>query len=274
MPKLSLRLPVAWGVQSEGVGMSLRTPAGVTLAVLSALGGVAAAAIVLPTSPRPSAAASAGPRPAPRPPRSGRDVRRTIHVVRRARPHSEPDGGERPGSRGSASVRTSDSGPPRGRRPGPRTATPAPAAAATTRVTAAAAIRRTATATTPAATAVDDDGGSGGRGRGRGGATMTDAGDGSVEKRPRAPRDTWSGRRRRADRRAARRAEAHQGREREPMPQAQAVHGDRRLARAVPRDHRAARAAAARRRRSRARSGRAARGRNARRAEGGRSAGA
>ena len=59
LPKLSLALPGAWGPGSDAVGMSLRTPLVIAVAVLSALGGVALAAVAMPSaSPRTVAAAA------------------------------------------------------------------------------------------------------------------------------------------------------------------------------------------------------------------------
>src|SRR3954454_24268343 len=59
-------------------GMNLRTPIVIAVAVLSALGGIAAAAIALPTaSPRPLTAAAT-----PTPQVRTETIRRTIHVVR------------------------------------------------------------------------------------------------------------------------------------------------------------------------------------------------
>ena len=68
LPNLSPALPVAWGVAADGVGMNLRTPVIATVAVLSALGGVAAAAIALPSTPAPPSPPPPS-RPPPRPSR-------------------------------------------------------------------------------------------------------------------------------------------------------------------------------------------------------------
>jgi len=81
LPNLSPGLPDAWGVAADGVGMSLRTPVIAAVAVLSALGGVAAAAIALPSSPPRSAAAQVVPTATPE--IRTETVRRTIHVVRK-----------------------------------------------------------------------------------------------------------------------------------------------------------------------------------------------
>ena len=63
--------------------MNLRTPLIASVAVLSALGGVAAAAIALPSSgPEPTATAVA-PAATPTPEVRTKTIRRTIHVVRR-----------------------------------------------------------------------------------------------------------------------------------------------------------------------------------------------
>jgi uncharacterized membrane protein YgcG len=62
--------------------MNLRTPLIASIAVLSALGGVAAAAIALPTSP-PAKTAAVVPAATPTPEVRTETVRRTIHVVKR-----------------------------------------------------------------------------------------------------------------------------------------------------------------------------------------------
>ena len=125
MPKLSLRLPVAWRAGSDGVGMSLRTPAVAALAVLSALGGVAAAAIALPTTPpRPIAAATASPTATPTAEVRTKTIRRTIHVVRR----------DKAGGGSSSGTNTARPGALERPGPAPRRARPAPGARRTRRV--------------------------------------------------------------------------------------------------------------------------------------------
>ena len=64
-------------------GMNLRTPLFASLAVVSALGGVAAAAIALPSGSAPEPTAAAVPSATPTPEVRTKTIRRTIHVVRR-----------------------------------------------------------------------------------------------------------------------------------------------------------------------------------------------
>jgi hypothetical protein len=65
-------------------GMNLRTPLIGSLAVVSALGGVAAAAITLPSGSAPEpTAATVAPSATPTPEVRTKTIRRTIHVVRR-----------------------------------------------------------------------------------------------------------------------------------------------------------------------------------------------
>ena len=64
-------------------GMNLRTPSSPAVAVLSALGGVAAAAIALPSRRAWPTAAAVAPTATPTPEVRTKTIRRTIHVVRR-----------------------------------------------------------------------------------------------------------------------------------------------------------------------------------------------
>ena len=74
-------------------GMNLRTPLFASLAVVSALGGVAAAAIALPSSaPEPTASAVA-PAATATPEVRTKTIRRTIHVVRREKASRSTSGG-------------------------------------------------------------------------------------------------------------------------------------------------------------------------------------
>jgi hypothetical protein len=70
--------------------MNLRTPLIASLAVVSALGGVAAAAIALPTSAPEPAAALVAPTATPTPEVQTKTIRRTIHVVRRDKAQDSP----------------------------------------------------------------------------------------------------------------------------------------------------------------------------------------
>jgi hypothetical protein len=81
-------------------GMNLRTPLIASLAVVSALGGVAAAAITLPSGSAPEpTAATVAPSATPTPEVRTKTIRRTIHVVRRDKagsPSSSPAPPARP----------------------------------------------------------------------------------------------------------------------------------------------------------------------------------
>jgi hypothetical protein len=70
--------------------MNFRTPLIASIAVLSALGGVAAAAIALPTSPPPVKAAAIVPSATPTPEVRTETVHRTIHVVQRHKTPARP----------------------------------------------------------------------------------------------------------------------------------------------------------------------------------------
>jgi hypothetical protein len=83
--------------------MNLRTPLIASIAVLSALGGVAAAAIALPTSPPKVNAAQIVPSATPTPEVRTETVRRTIHVVKRDKAVATPVATTSP-----SAVRTSD----------------------------------------------------------------------------------------------------------------------------------------------------------------------
>jgi uncharacterized membrane protein YgcG len=95
--------------------MNFRTPLIASIAVLSALGGVAAAAIALPTSPPKANVAAIVPTATPTPEVRTETVRRTIHVVQRAKAtptataaRTSDDSGHHSGT--AATRRTDDSG--------------------------------------------------------------------------------------------------------------------------------------------------------------------
>jgi hypothetical protein len=98
--------------------MNFRTPLVASVAVLSALGGVAAAAIALPSSPPKSAAAAVQPVATATPEVQTKTIRRTIHVVRKDR--SDDSGSSNRSSSSSTPVSTAAPA---------RTAVPAPARA-------------------------------------------------------------------------------------------------------------------------------------------------
>jgi hypothetical protein len=95
-------------------GMNLRTPLFASLAVVSALGGVAAAAIALPSGSTPEPAATAIPSATPEV--RTQTVRRTIHVVRRDRAAATATASASPSGRDDRAVRRAgdDSGHHRG----------------------------------------------------------------------------------------------------------------------------------------------------------------
>src|SRR4051794_1193389 len=100
---LSLRLPGAWVSTRDGGGMTFKTPVAIAAAVATALGGVAAAAVALPSPSSSPAAMVAAPSATPevRP----ETVHRTIHVTRHDRRHGHD---ERAASSHNAAAATTD----------------------------------------------------------------------------------------------------------------------------------------------------------------------
>src|SRR3954467_15278843 len=83
-------------------GMNLRTPLVASVPVLSALGGVAAAAIALPSSPPKPTAAAVQPVATATPEVQTKTIRRTIHVVRKDK--TQDGGSSSSSSRAAAPV--------------------------------------------------------------------------------------------------------------------------------------------------------------------------
>ena len=100
--------------------MSLRTPIVVAVALLSALGGVALAAVAMPASPSRPTPAAAAVAPSPTPEVRTETVHRTIHIVRREHSRSAP----RAASRARAAA-TPAAAPPAPAAIAPRPAEPA-----------------------------------------------------------------------------------------------------------------------------------------------------